>query len=128
MSSSKERSWFAWEQASLVECRRLEAIDLLFRHDERLLRFLFDFSHPRLRVPSGALLREAKSLPKADEVLVSAAIDIWNGEGSTGFNRLLAALNDDELCSFVRALCHLKDIRNAVMHGLIDDENGGFCL
>jgi hypothetical protein len=44
------------------------------------------------------------------------------------FSEIFDGLNCKNLVRFIRAICHLKEIRNEVMHAVIDDENGGFCL
>ena len=120
--------WFSWDCVSFPDSRRLETISLLIRANEPLLRFIFDLKRPRLRDDAKILLKEAQKLSSGERLLIQAAIDFWRGEGNTRLSDILRDWDTSNLVSFVRAICHLKSIREEVMHGLIDDEHGGFCL
>ena len=123
-----ECDWFSWSTVTSAESHRLQAIDLLLGHDERLLRFIFNLKKPELRRDPGKLMVDALSLSHSEALLVRLAMDFWNGGGCTLFDEVLSTLDPRSLIRFVRALCHLKELRYGVMHALIDDENGGFCL
>ncbi len=125
---SDKPEWFAWSETNLADSRRLETIALIFKHDERLLSRLFDFQSPRLRAPAAQLIANNADLNPSELLLIRCAIDIWNGEGHANLSEILRHWDGEVLVRLVRALCHLKEIRNEVMHALIDDENGGFCL
>lgn len=128
MNQNNEAQWFSWDTVSLSESHRLEAVAILLDTDTRLMRFLFDFRRPRLRCSAEELLQQVQSLSRGEQLLVAAAIDIWCGEGKFNFATALNTLDDINMSRLVRAICHLTGIREEVMHGLIDDQNGGFCL
>jgi hypothetical protein len=123
---NEKPGWFSWEVVSLQDSRRLEAISLLFGGDERLLRFLFNFRRPELRKSRSALRLEASHFSAGERVLIEIAMDLWGRGGR--FSPIFDDLDATNLANLVRAVCHLREIRNEVMHALIDDENGGFCL
>lgn len=121
-------TWFSWSAMSLQDSVKLQAISLLCGGDERLIRFIFNLKKPELRRDPGKLMVDALSLSQSEALLVRLAMDFWNGGGCTLFDEVLSTLDARSLIRFIRALCHLKELRYGVMHGLIDDENGGFCL
>ncbi len=120
--------WFSWDCITFQQSHLLETISLLTEADSELLRFIFNLRIPALRKPAKALLQEAAKLGSANQLVVQAAIDLWSGEGNTSFSNVLATWDSNQWVQFIRAICHLKEIREEVMHGLIDDQNGGFCL
>ena len=127
MNKNREPEWFSWDTVSLCESHRLEAIALLLNTESRLMKFLFDFSKPRLRCPVDELLQQARSLSHGEQLLVAAAVDIWCKQGKLDFAAALNVLDDTNMSQLIRSVCHLREIREEVMHGLIDDQNGGFC-
>lgn len=128
MNEYNEFKWFSWESVSISESHRLESIALLLNTDARLMKFLFDFSKPRLRLPVDELMQQTQGLSRGEQLLVQAAVDIWCGEGNFKFAAALNTLDDTNISRLIRSICHLREIREEVMHGLIDDQNGGFCL
>lgn len=115
---------------SLQDSRKLETISLLLNHDEKLLEFLFNFGRPALRQEPKVLIEESITLSPSNRIKILSAIDIWKDydSGGTTLSEILKSMDPSGLVNLVRALCHLREIRNEVMHALIDDENGGFCL
>lgn len=128
MGRNPGSEWFSWDTVSLGESHRLESIAILFNTDTLLMKFIFDFEKPRLRLNAEELLLQAKVLSSGEQLLVAAAIDIWCENGNFNFASALSALDDTNMSRLVRAICHLREIREETMHGLIDDQNGGFCL
>ncbi|MFN8792318.1 MAG: hypothetical protein ACK5Y2_12765 [Bdellovibrionales bacterium] len=92
------------------------------------MKFLFDLKNPRLRLSSEELLQQSRVFSRGEQLLVAAAIDICSENGRFNFAEALNHLDDTNVSRLVRAICHLREIREEVMHGLIDDQNGGFCL
>jgi hypothetical protein len=125
-TSNEHQTSFSWEVMSVQDSKRLEVISLLFDGDETLLRFLFNLRRPELRKTRSELLLEAQRLGTGERILIEIAMDTWDREGR--FSDVFNKLDGENLVRLVRAICHLKEIRNEVMHALIDDENGGFCL
>lgn len=126
--SGKKHRTFSWFEASLSDRHRLEAIYLLMGGDDRLLHFVFDLDHPRLRLPANELLKQTQGWSRGEIFLVQAAIEFWTGSSCLRLGEAISRWDEINITRFIRALCHLCEIRNSVMHGLIDDENGGFCL
>jgi len=120
--------WFSWSSFNLQDSNRLQAVSLLVSHNPRWLHFLFDYQSPQLRVSANDLLVEAEEFSFGEECLIRAAITLWGAKGDFDLSAALLTWNEEHLVGFVRAICHLNEIRNPVMHALIDDENGGFCL
>ena len=128
MEESSNPDWFSWHTVSLSESHRLQAIAILLDTNTRLMKFLFDLKNPRLRLPVDKLLAESKILSRGEQLLISAAIDIWCESGGFNFAAAINHLDDTNMSRLVRAICHLREVREEVMRGLIDDQNGGFCL
>lgn len=128
MGRDDNPEWFAWHTVNLSESHRLQAIAILLGTDTRLMKFLFDLKSPKLRLPSADLIKHARCFSQGEQLLITAAIDIWNEDGGFNFAAALNGLDNTNVSRLVRAICHLREIREEVMHGLIDDQNGGFCL
>ena len=116
----------SWSCVTLAETHRLEAIYILFGGDDSLLDFFFHHTEPRLRLPSVDLLKAATKLDAEEYFLVRAGAEIWNGEISSTIGGLVKRLDDDRLTNFIKAIVHLREIREPVLHGLIDIENPSF--
>jgi hypothetical protein len=128
MGRDNNPEWFSWHTVSLSESHRLQTIAILLGTDRRLMKFLFDFKNPRLRLPTEELLKSSQCFSRGEQLLIAAAIDIWSEAGVFSFASALNHFDDTNMSRLVRAICHLREIREEVMHGLIDDQNGGFCL
>ena len=133
MNSSKKRasretnerqpSTFGWPHSSLADSHRLIAIYRLLGGDDRLLKFIFDLRSPKLRLPPDALLAEAAGLSHGERLLVQAGVDLWCGQGRLNFAEALETWDEENTTRFIRAVCHLAEVRTSVLHALIDDEN-----
>ena len=66
---------------NLQTAHLISSIQILFRHDERLIYFLFSHKNSELRLCADELLREARDLSRGEYILIQAAIDFWNGAG-----------------------------------------------
>ena len=114
---------FGWSSSSLSDSHRLIAIYRLLGGDDQLLKFLFDLRSPKLRLPPDALLAEAAGLSHDERLLVQAGIDLWCGQGRLNFADALETWDEENTTRFIRAVCHLAEVRTPVLHALIDDEN-----
>ena len=74
---------------NLQTAHKISAIQTLLQNDEQLLEFLFSHKHPRLQNSPRKLLKESRSLPFQDQLLIQVAIDIWCEQGGTRFADLL---------------------------------------
>jgi hypothetical protein len=104
---------------NLEETRRLRSISVLFRHDERLIYFLFHHMNPRLRLGADELLVEAQGLSRGEYLLVQAALDLWNGEGNLKLADALSAWDGDNVLAFVRAILCSRGLDDEYL--LVDD-------
>jgi hypothetical protein len=114
---------FGWTCASLADSHRLIAIYRLLDGDDRLLKFIFDLRTPKLRLPPDALIAEAAGLSHGERLLVQAGIDLWCGQGRLNLAEALENWDEENTTRFIRAVCHLAEVRTSVLHALIDDEN-----
>jgi hypothetical protein len=122
-TSERSPSTFGWSSSSLVDSHRLIAIYQLLGGDDRLLKFIFDLRSPKLRLPPEALFAEAAGLSHGERLLVQAGIDLWCGQGRLNFAEALETWDEENTTRFIRAVCHLAEVRTPVLHALIDDEN-----
>jgi hypothetical protein len=82
----------------------------LFDSEVRLKDFLFEpFGPPRLREKPEILLEDCWELPQEQQILVRAALDIWNGSGNVFLWELLRGLNEK---NFGRLIFVLHRLRN----------------
>jgi hypothetical protein len=116
----------SWSHATLAETRRLEAIYILFGGDDSLLDFFFHHTEPGLRLPTAALLKAAARLDAEEFQLVSVGVGIWSGTGGARVGDVVRQLDDDRLTNFIKSISHLREIRESVLHGLIDIESPSF--
>jgi hypothetical protein len=116
----------AWSYVTLQQQHRLESVYILFGGDDELLEYFFNDRVAEPRLPAKDLLRGARKLGSEHSQLIRAALDIWNGGGRATVADMLKNLSDEHLTNFIKALCHLREIREPVLHGLIDIENPSF--
>ena len=116
----------SWSHVTLQETHRLESVYILFGGDDALLEFFFNHKAAEPRLPAKQLLLAARELDSEQTQLIRAALDIWSGGGRATVADILKNLSDDHLTNFIKALCHLREIREPVLHGLIDIENPSF--
>lgn len=88
----------------------IASIQVLFRHDERLIYFFFHHKRPELRLESAALLAEARGLSSGEYLLIQAALDFWNGEGNLRFAELLGGLDEENIWAVVQAILYWREI------------------
>lgn len=98
---------------SIKDMISIRAIHILFNSDEYLLQFFFDHKKLNLRGPTSLLLEEAQSLSSTDGLLISIAIDVWNGESNTPLNKILTELNEDAFLDFLQAVAYKKELIEA---------------
>jgi len=116
----------SWPGTSLSEAHLLKSIYILLGGDDRLLEFLFHRWEPKLRVGEDRLLKEAQALSSGERILIQAAVDLWSGNGGVRLGQLIDILDDGNMTNFIKSLCHLREIREPVLHGLIDIESPSF--
>jgi hypothetical protein len=124
----KSKRGLCWTTSSLAEAHKLEVVCRLLDACDHLLEFVFDPDLPRLRKSANDLNEAMTHLNHGEQLSVAAALDIWCGTGYFKLGKALREWTNDELTHFIQALCHLREIRNPVMHALIDDENSGIIL
>lgn len=122
-TSEPQQVSFGWASSSLADSHRLIAVYRLLGGNDRLLKFIFDLRSPKLRLPPDTLLAEAAGLSHGEQLLVQAGIDLWCGQGRFNLADALETWDEEITTRFIRAVCHLAEVRNPVMHALIDDEN-----
>ena len=90
----------------------LNAISILFDHDEQMLQFFFSHKEPVLRAPARVLVSEAARLSHKDMILVRVALDYWNRRGCARFPDMLAEWDAEYWLRFVHSVCHLEEIKS----------------
>ena len=88
----------------------ISSIQILFRHDERLIYFLFSHKNPELRLGVDELLNEAHCLSRGEYILIQAAIDFWNGTGGFRLGDAMNVLDDENVLALVKAMLHQREI------------------
>ena len=96
---------------NLQTAHLISSIQILFRHDERLIYFLFSHKNPELRLCTGELLNEARDLSRGEYILIQAAIDFWNGTGGFRLGDALNVLDDENVLALVMAMLHQREIK-----------------
>lgn len=86
------------------------AIHILLENDESLLCFLFHHKKTELRLPVIELKLEANSLNFVDRLLIQAAIDLWDGSGSTSLGYLILELDDQKFIKLLQALSYKRQL------------------
>jgi hypothetical protein len=97
-----------WRMAGRHERRMLEVLKLVFRNHSKLLTFLFEADHPRLRRDPAALLSEAGALSSGERVLVRLALDLWNGNVGVRIWELIEELDESNFDAVLLGLRHLR--------------------
>ena len=98
------------QSGSLGEQNLISSIQILFRHDEKLLSFLFQHQKHRLRLPPKALLREARALSADEQILIRVALDLWSESGDTLLPVLIYTLEHENIVAYVRAILRFREI------------------
>ncbi len=95
---------------NLQTAHKISAIQTLLQNDEQLLEFLFSHKHPRLQNSPRKLLKESRSFPFQDQLLIQVAIDIWCEQGGTRFADLLSDWDHENWISFLHAMALLHEV------------------
>ena len=101
--------------SGLGQAHLLNAISILFNHDEELLQFFFSHKEPVLRAPARALLTEATRYPQKDLLLIRVALDYWNRRGYARFPDMLVEWDTEYWLRFIHSISHLEEIKPDVI-------------
>lgn len=97
-----------WKHASIEDLRRLRSIGILLGNHPELLEWFFDSDEALLRYPAEVIGIESLSLSSGERLLLSFALDFWNGTGKTRFYEALFCLDSENYNSLVSALISWK--------------------
>lgn len=89
----------------------LNAISILFDHDEQLLEFFFSHKEPILRLPARCLISESNRFEHKNQLLVRVALDYWNRRGYAKINDMLNEWDYSYWLRFLDSLAHLEEIK-----------------
>jgi len=89
----------------------LNAISILFNHDEQLLEFFFSHKEPVLRLPARCLVNESQGFEHRDQLLVRVALDYWNRRGCTKVSDMLNEWDYSYWLRFLESLAHLEELK-----------------
>jgi hypothetical protein len=99
---------FYWKNATRDDQLRLKAISILLGEDERLIRFLFHPTKPRLATSSTSIKQKIKSFSKGEQTLLRIALDIWGTYGGIHFDDLYTNLSPTSFMNCINALAFIK--------------------
>ena len=96
----------------------LNAISILFDHDEELLKFFFSHKEPVLRLPARCLVNESNGFEHKDQLLVRVALDYWNRRGYAKLSDMLNEWDYDYWLRFLESVAHLEEIKPDLLEKL----------
>lgn len=102
---------------------RLNVISLLLNHEEDFLEFLFGHKSYQLRISGNKLIKESKRYNRKDQLLIKAALDIWNGSGNLEFSECLKSWDYAYWIKFIRAITCLIEIHDELIDALLKDDH-----
>jgi hypothetical protein len=106
----------------IAEAHRLHAIGILMNHEEHFLRFLFEGNHHDLCQPGRELRKHAQCFSHDEQLLIRAALDIWNGSGELNLSECLSTWDAEFWIRFTRAMAHFQEFRQDAILWLVKDE------
>ena len=89
---------------------KISVVQILLRHDERLLEFFFSHKQPELRDSPDALIEQAKGFSRGEQLLIRAALDAWSGDGGTKLADLLDYWDHENWAAFIQAMVMLHEL------------------
>jgi len=101
--------------SGLGQAHLLNAISILFNHDETLKLFFFSHKEPVLRLPAKNMIKEAYSLPQKDQLLIRVALDYWNRRGYTKLADLLDHFDYETWIQFLHSLATLEEVHEELI-------------
>jgi hypothetical protein len=107
---------------SLQHARLVHAVQILIDNDERLTRHLFSPKEPKFRADTATILSDARGYSSGEQLVIRAAIDLWNGTGATPLNRLLEVWDDQNWIRLIHAVTYLREIRGELL-GALENES-----
>ena len=97
-----------WEGATKYEQRQYLAIAQIFQNNSKLLEFFFSLTQPRLSRPPEQILKDARVFSSGEQVLVSVALDIWDGSGATKLMDVFAKLETSQAANILKTLMNFQ--------------------
>ena len=101
--------------SGLGQAHLLNAISILFNHDEEFLQFFFSHKEPVLRAPARVLVTEALRYQQKDLLLIRVALDYWNRRGYARFPDMIAEWDHEYWLRFIHSICYLEEIKDDVV-------------
>jgi hypothetical protein len=98
--------------SSVGQAHLLNAISVLFNHDEDLIRFFFSHKEPVLRLPARCLVEEAARMQIKDQLLIRVALDYWNRRGSARLADMLTDWDHDYWVRFLHSIIFLEECKD----------------
>ncbi len=98
--------------SSVGQAHLLNAISILFNHDEDLIHFFFSHKEPVLRLPARCLVEEAARFPLKDQLLIRAALDYWNRRGATKLADMMTDWDHDYWIRFLHSIIVLEELKD----------------
>lgn len=91
-------------------------ISRLFGFDQRTMDFLFDpHLFPRLRARPEIILYDSWEFSQEKQLLVRAALDIWNGSGHVFLWELLSSLSPQNFSQIIAALIECRELEQSTL-------------
>lgn len=104
-----------WENVGRHQKKMMEALNIIFKGHDKLVKFLFEDGRPRLRQEAELLLKAASGFSSGERLLIRVAIDLWNGEAGVRLWELLERLDEENFEQVFKGLCHLKKSEDEAM-------------
>lgn len=93
-----------WPYADGDELLRLKSIKILLTNRPHFVSFLFDDKFSRLKHSPENIFCSIGDLSHGEIILISLAMDIWNGSGGTNLSEVIKILDDHCWLNFLEAL------------------------
>ncbi len=93
----------------LADLKLAQTIQILLKHHEHLLPFMFD-RKGGLRLSADLLLDLARFLSHSEYILVQLTLDLWCGTSRFQIGDALNVLDDDTLLALIKALMRFREL------------------
>ncbi len=93
-----------WPHADGDDLLRLKSIKILLGSQPQLLAYLFHKDKPCLQNPPEQILCSIGSFSHGEVILITLALDLWNGSGDTNLYVALRTLDEKCWLNFLMAL------------------------
>jgi hypothetical protein len=104
--------------SSVGQAHLLNAISVLFNHDEDLIHFFFSHKEPVLRLPARCLVEEASKFPLKEQLLIRVALDYWNRRGATRLCDMLTEWDHEYWVRFLHSIILLEEVQDDLVDRL----------